>query len=66
GISGVMFTLFAGSVLGTGVGIAQMIRHRQPDRQMQIPFGPYLSAGALIYVYYGDKLIHWYFFRAVS
>lgn len=66
GVSGVVFTLFAGSVLGTGAGIAQMIRHRKPDRQMQIPFGPFLSAGALIYVFYGDTLIDWYIFRAFS
>lgn len=66
GVTGVLFTLFAGSVLGTLAGIAQMIRHREPDRQLQIPFGPYLSAGALIYVFYGETIIDWYFFRAVS
>ena len=66
GVTGVLFTLFAGSVLGTVAGIAQMIRLRQSDRQMQIPFGPYLSAGALIYVFYGETMIDWYFFRAVS
>jgi len=66
GVPGVVFTLFAGSVLGTGVGIAQMIRRRHTDRQMQIPFGPYLSAGALIYVFYGGPLVDWYFFRAFS
>jgi leader peptidase (prepilin peptidase)/N-methyltransferase len=66
GVTGVVFTLFAGSVLGTGVGIARMIRHRKPDGQMQIPFGPFLSAGALIYVFFGDALIDWYLFRAIS
>jgi leader peptidase (prepilin peptidase)/N-methyltransferase len=66
GVTGVLFTLFAGSVLGTGAGIAKMIRHRDPDRQMQIPFGPFLSAGALLYVFFGETVIDWYFFWAVS
>jgi leader peptidase (prepilin peptidase)/N-methyltransferase len=66
GVTGVLFTLFAGSVLGTGAGIAQMIRHRTPDRQMQIPFGPFLSAGALLYVFFGETVIDWYIFWTVS
>lgn len=61
GVPGVLFTLFAGSVLGTLGGMAAMIRNRQPDRQVQIPFGPYLSAGSLLYVFYGDRILHWYF-----
>ncbi|MDT8379250.1 MAG: prepilin peptidase [Desulfotignum sp.] len=61
GVPGVLFTLFAGSVLGTAGGLAGMIRNRQPDRLMQIPFGPYLSAGSLIYVFFGDAIIDWYF-----
>ncbi len=63
GVTGVLFTLFAGSVLGTIAGIVPMIRHGQINRQMQIPFGPYLSAGALVYIFFGDMLIDWYFFQ---
>jgi leader peptidase (prepilin peptidase)/N-methyltransferase len=33
---------------------------------MQIPFGPFLSAGALLYVFFGETVIDWYFFWAVS
>ena len=62
GVTGVLFTLFLGSFAGTGAGIATMIRNRQANRQMQIPFGPFLSAGALVYVFFGDFLIDWYFF----
>lgn len=25
-----------------------------------IPFGPYLSCAALIYIFYGEELVHWY------
>jgi leader peptidase (prepilin peptidase) / N-methyltransferase len=60
GIWGVFFTLFAGSALGTAAGLAAMARDRHTDRQMKLPFGPYLSAGALLYVFYGDMIISWY------
>lgn len=65
GVTGVLFTLFAGSFAGTGAGIATMIRNRHADRQMQIPFGPFLSVGALTYVFFGDTLIDWYFLWVV-
>jgi leader peptidase (prepilin peptidase)/N-methyltransferase len=32
---------------------------------MQLPFGPFLSAGALVYVFFGDPIIDWYFLWAV-
>jgi leader peptidase (prepilin peptidase) / N-methyltransferase len=60
GISGVLFTLFAGSALGTAAGLAAMVRNRHTDRQMKLPFGPYLASGALLYVFYGDMIISWY------
>ncbi len=66
GVTGVLFTLFAGSLAGTGAGIAAMVKNRQTDRQMQIPFGPFLSAGALVYLFFGDILIDWYFFQVLS
>ncbi|WP_024335058.1 prepilin peptidase [Desulfotignum balticum] len=65
GVTGVLFTLFAGSFAGTGAGIAAMIRNRHADRRMQLPFGPFLSAGALVYVFFGDPIIDWYFLWAV-
>jgi leader peptidase (prepilin peptidase)/N-methyltransferase len=64
-VTGVLFTLFAGSFAGTGAGIAAMIRNRHADRRMQLPFGPFLSAGALVYVFFGDPIIDWYFLWAV-
>jgi leader peptidase (prepilin peptidase) / N-methyltransferase len=66
GVTGVLFTLFAGSVFGTVAGIAKMAAGKNPDRQMKIPFGPFLSAGALLYVFYGDFLIDWYLFTMAT
>ncbi|MCF8113864.1 MAG: prepilin peptidase [Desulfotignum sp.] len=66
GVSGVLFTLFAGSVFGTVAGAAQMVRARTRDRLTRIPFGPYLSAGAVLYLFYGDMIIQWYIFTIIN
>jgi leader peptidase (prepilin peptidase)/N-methyltransferase len=60
GWQGVLFTLFAGSVLGTLAGIVTMAATRILDVRLRIPFGPYLSAAALLYVFFGNRMILWY------
>lgn len=62
GVKGVFFTLFTGSVFGTlgGVG-AIMLTGNTQSRQTKIPFGPFLSLGAILYVFWGDPIIRWYF-----
>ncbi len=62
GVPGVLFTLFAGSLMGTAAGIAGMVVHPKKGAQIRIPFGPFLSAGAILYVFFGEFLIRWYFF----
>ncbi|MDD9304233.1 MAG: prepilin peptidase [Desulfobacter sp.] len=59
GIKGVLFTLFTGSLLGTFVGVLSIILGKM-GRQMRIPFGPFLSAGAFIYLLWGENIIRWY------
>ncbi len=61
GIKGVLFTIFAGSLIGTVCGIAVMIYTRTADTKLKIPFGPFLSLGAVIYIFFGNQLISWYF-----
>lgn len=56
GIKGVIFSLVSGSVLGTIVGIPLMLAKGR-DTKYAIPFGPFLSLGALIYVFNGESLI---------
>jgi leader peptidase (prepilin peptidase)/N-methyltransferase len=29
--------------------------------KLRIPFGPFLSIGAILYVFFGHDLINWYF-----
>jgi leader peptidase (prepilin peptidase)/N-methyltransferase len=61
GWKGVIVTIFAASATGTIIGIAAMLKSRK-DMKMAIPFGPFLSIGAIIYIFFGDALINWYLF----
>lgn len=61
GIKGVLFTVFTGSLFGTIGGLVAMFLSRHMDSKMKIPFGPFLSLGAILYVFFGDVLIMWYF-----
>jgi leader peptidase (prepilin peptidase)/N-methyltransferase len=59
GWRGVLFTIFAGSSAGCIVGLVLMIKNRG-GMKMAVPFGPFLSLGALLYVFWGPRLINWY------
>lgn len=59
GWKGVLFTIMASSFLGTLVGIALMVRNRQ-GMKLAVPFGPFLALGAVLYLFFGPQLIHWY------
>ncbi len=61
GWKGVLFTIFTGSLAGTIAGAVIMLMTRSVNTRLKIPFGPYLSVGAVIYVFWGTSLIHWYF-----
>ena len=61
GIKGVVFTLFSGSLFGTLGGLLAVILGKKTGARTRIPFGPFLSAGAIAYVLWGDALIRWYF-----
>ncbi len=61
GWKGVLFTIFMGSLTGTIAGIIIMISSKIIDIKLKIPFGPYLSAGAVIYIFFGHSMIKWYF-----
>ena len=60
GWQGVIFTVFASSVLGSCVGITIMLI-KGKNMKFAIPFGPFLSIGAIAYVFFGSQLIAWYF-----
>jgi leader peptidase (prepilin peptidase)/N-methyltransferase len=56
GLKGGIFSLIAGSLLGTVVGIPMMLAKKQ-DTKYAIPFGPFLSLGAVIFLFSGDRFI---------
>ncbi len=60
GIKGILFTIFAGSLLGTLAGLSIMLYMKTANTKHRIPFGPFLSAGAILYIFFGHELIQWY------
>lgn len=57
GIKGVIFSLMSGSLIGTIVGVPLMFI-KGKGTGYAIPFGPFLSLGALIFVFAGDRIIY--------
>ncbi len=60
GWKGVLFTIFAGSAVGALVGTIVML-HTQKGMKLAVPFGPFLSIGAIAYIFFGPQIISWYF-----
>ncbi len=52
-------TLMVASLTGTALGVAMMMRSGE-GRQMAIPFGPFLAAGAVVALFVGEPLMEWY------
>jgi leader peptidase (prepilin peptidase)/N-methyltransferase len=48
--------LFYGFILGAVVGVVMMIIGKA-GRQTQLPFGPFLAAGSIVAIFYGQNLI---------
>jgi leader peptidase (prepilin peptidase) / N-methyltransferase len=61
GWQGVLFTIFVSSLIGTVIGIILILVQRK-NLKLAIPFGPFLSIGAVIYIFFGNELIDWYFY----
>ena len=59
GWQGVLFTIFVASLVGTLAGLAVMLKSRQGTK-LAVPFGPFLSIGAITYIFFGTRLINWY------
>lgn len=68
GWKGVLFTILCSSFIGSVVGVVLMLISSEADSKYAVPFGPFLSLGAIIYVMWGEALITWYlsFLRTVA
>jgi leader peptidase (prepilin peptidase)/N-methyltransferase len=62
GWKGILFTIFISSAVGSVIGIFLMLRMKK-DMKLAIPFGPFLSIGAMTYVFFGEALMRWYLNR---
>jgi leader peptidase (prepilin peptidase)/N-methyltransferase len=54
-----VFTIMAGSLLGSVIGLL-MMRFGGKDKEYELPFGTFLSLGAIVALLYGDTLIDLY------
>jgi len=59
GWSSTVFTIVISSLVGSIVGVALMVA-KGVDSKYAIPFGPFLSMGAVIYLFFGREIIRWY------
>ena len=60
GWQGVLFTIFIASATGSLIGGALML-FAQKNLKFAVPFGPFLSLGAITYIFFGPELIYWYY-----
>lgn len=60
GIKKVCLTLFFGSVAGSLISVALVLKGNAGWKS-QIPFGPYLTIGAVGALFFGDAVWNWYF-----
>ena len=62
GWQAVFFTIMSASMLGAVFGLATIFIGKR-EWSAKIPFGPYLAAGALIWMFAGTEIVHWYLRR---
>ncbi len=74
GMGDVKLALLLGAMLGRDVSVALMVgfiaalvpaavlalRHGSKVRKMAIPFAPFLAFGAVVALFFGDAILHWY------
>jgi leader peptidase (prepilin peptidase)/N-methyltransferase len=56
----VLFSVFAGSLLGSLVGLFTLLVGKRVW-SAKLPFGPYLAFGAVTWIFFGDVFVRWYF-----
>jgi len=61
-----LLTIFLGAFAGALIGIVLVMRQKDKDFQMQLPFGIFLGIGSIVALLFGDRMIAWYLDRVVS
>lgn len=62
GWKSILLTTFSGSLLGSIIGIFLMV-FKGKGRKTKIPFGPFLAAGAILSLFYGQEISVFYLKR---
>lgn len=65
GLQGALFTLLLSSVAGATAGLV-LVAAKRTRLDTEMPFGPFLALGALVYMFYGTALVAWYFGRLTA
>ena len=60
GVKGILFITLFSFVIGAIISLI-LIGLKIKGRKDEIPFGPFISLSALIYMFYGIEIINWYF-----
>ena len=55
----VLFSLFAGSLVGSLIGLITLIAGKRVW-SAKLPFGPYLAFGAVSWMFFGETFMRWY------
>jgi len=58
GILGTWFTVMTGSTIGTIIALGYMLTTKKKIKI--IPFGPFLAIGAILFMLYGQKIMHFF------
>lgn len=59
GVKGVLFITLFSFVTGAVISLFLLIT-KVKSRKDEIPFGPFISLSALMYIYFGNEIINWY------
>ncbi len=55
-----ILTIFVGVLTGSVIGILLMVRQRERNMQLLLPFGVFLGLGAIASLLFGSHLVEWY------
>jgi leader peptidase (prepilin peptidase)/N-methyltransferase len=59
GVKRTLLTIFAGSLLGSLLGVAFILARRK-DSDYELPFGTFLGLAAILVVFFGTPVVNWY------
>jgi len=56
-----LVTLILSSVFGSVVGVGMVLLSKTKfGKFVEIPYGPYICLGCLVWMFYGPGLVNWY------